>query len=364
MPVYQRQKGGKWEIRLQIKGRKYYEQVPEAQNKEQAKVAEAQLRQKIYEGKYGREAGTTDFKDFAERVYLPSVQDRVKHPEKAKYTTRILCDYFKGKKLRDITPMLIEGFKRQRLTANSLRGHSRHPATVKGEINILSSIFNLALDNDLIGMNPCRKVRWGRGQLECKRERVLTHEEEARLIPELERYPEVKYAVLLSLNTGLRRMGILKLKDSDIDLAGQTLTYTAKGGKRQTIPLNPEAVKVIRALMEQPDGEYLFHYRKGNNLSSVRGAFDLAKKRAKIHDLRFHDLRRTFATRLLTLGVNPLVIKSLLGHADLKMTELYARTQMPSMQEAVRSLTAVSPESENTLKFPVQTHPIKVSRRS
>jgi hypothetical protein len=172
---------------------KYYRQVPEALNKEQARVAEATLRKGIYEGRYGcdgQEVGATDFVKFVREVFLPSAHDRLKDTHHVDYVSEVLCRHFSGKRLKDTTSMLIEGYKRRRLSGNSRLGRPRHPVTVKGEIAVLSSVFNQAVENDLVGLNPCRKVRWGKGQTDCARERVLSYEEEGRLLAELKRYPD------------------------------------------------------------------------------------------------------------------------------------------------------------------------------
>ena len=138
----------------------------------------------------------------------------------------------------------------------------------------------------------------------------MTYEEEERLMPELARFPHACAAVVLALNMGLRRMGILRLRADDVNLIKRTLSYTAKGGKVRFVPLNAEAASTLEPLLKEatPNG-YLFHRRTGHYLSPRAGAFQLAVKRAKIEDLHLHDLRRTCATRLLGAGVNPLVIE-------------------------------------------------------
>jgi integrase len=86
------------------------------------------------------------------------------------------------------------------------------------EITILSSIFTLAQDNDLVGLNPCRKLRWKREETRSRRERVLDADEEKRLMTALSDYPEALAAATLALHTGLRRMEILNLRAADVDL--------------------------------------------------------------------------------------------------------------------------------------------------
>jgi integrase len=349
MAVYKR--GIKWEIRLQIKGQKYYRQVPEAQNKAQALVAEAQLRKEIYEGRYGRdgqEIGATDFVKFCKEVFLPIALERLKSPDFVNNTVRTFCQHFRGRRLKDITPMLIEGFKRQRLTSISRHGRKRHPATVKNEITVLSRIFGMAIDNDLIGLNPCRKVRWAKGQTVCKRERVLTYEEEKRLMQELERYPEAKAATIIALNTGLRRTEILNIHRSQLNEAAHTLRFVGKGDKARMIPLNQTAWATLETLAGESDdrGGYLFQRRAGHNLSGRRAAFHLALERAGIEGFRFHDLRHTFSSRVRQ-HTDAFTVRDLMGHTDVKTTDIYVTASLEEMREAVESLE----RKENVLRF-------------
>ncbi|HEY0100037.1 MAG TPA: tyrosine-type recombinase/integrase [Pyrinomonadaceae bacterium] len=327
MGVYKRK--GKWEVRLQMNGVRYYRQVPEAHNKGQALVAEATLRKEIYEGRYGKEGGeigTTDFKEFCERVYLLDIRNRLVQWKNEQYKVRTLCRFFAGKRLRDITPMLVQGYKRQRVSGETQYGRKRQASTVRGEIMTLSAIFNMAIDNDLIGANPCRKVKWARGEATSRRDRVLTLDEERSLMPQIESFPEVKAAVVLALNTGLRRMGILTLKTSDVNFAGRTVIYTAKGGRRRTLPLNAEALAVLQEMAKSPaPGGFLFHNRTGNNLSAAGGAFKLAVERAGLQDMNFHDLRHTFATRV-RLHADAYTVRDLLGHSKVDTSNIYVNT--------------------------------------
>lgn len=340
MGVYKRK--GKWEVRLQMNGVKYYRQVPEANNKGQALVAEATLRKEIYEGRYGKEGGvigTTDFKEFCERVYLPDIRSRLRQWKNEQYKVGTLCRFFSGKRFRDITPMLVQGYKRHRLSAETQYKGKRKASTVRGEILTLSAIFNMAIDNDLIGANPCRKVKWARGEAVSRRDRVLSHDEEDQLMPQLEIFFEVKAAVIIALNTGLRRMGILTLKSSDVNFTARTLTYTAKGGRRRTMPLNAEAVAVLQEMAKSPAaGGFLFHNRTGHNLSAAGGAFKLAVKRAGLQDLNFHDLRHTFATRV-RLHTDAYTLRDLLGHSKVDTSNIYVNTApMEEQRGAVDAL--------------------------
>lgn len=335
MGVYKRK--GKWEVRFTIKGEKHYRQLPEATNKAQAVIAEANMRKEVYEGTWGKEVGAEDFTAFCEETYLPHLKGHAKTYDNIKYKVDVLCRHFAGRRLKDITQLAVEGYKRARLTGNSQLGRPRKPVTVKAEINTLSAILNHAIENDRLGTNPCRRVKFPKGSLESRRERVLSYEEEARLLPLLT--GEVAAAVRIALATGMRRHEILQRLVGDFEAGTRTVTFVRKGGKRKALPLSDEAWGEFERLMASagPDG-YLFRNRRGHNFMSKGGVFKNALDRAKVYGLTFHDLRHTFASRLASSGCDPFIIRDYLGHSSVSMTDRYVSTRAEDLRAAVSAM--------------------------
>jgi integrase len=335
MGVYKRK--GKWEVRFTVGGVRYYRQVPEAANKAQALVAEASMRREVYEGNYGKELGAADFVTYCRETYLPHLKGHAKTYDNIRYKVEVLCRHFALKRLKDITQLAVEGYKRARLTGNSQLGRPRKPVTVKAEINTLSAILNYAVENGQLGTNPCRRVRFPKGSLESRRERILSDDEEARLLPLLR--GEVAAAVRIALVTGMRRHEIILRRAGDFDPAARSVTFTRKGGKRKTLPLSDEAWGEFERLIfaAGPDG-YLFGNRRGNNFTSKGSVFKNALAKAKIADFTFHDLRHTFASRLAASGCDPFVIRDYLGHSSVSMTDRYVSTRAEDLRAAVNNL--------------------------
>lgn len=345
MAVYKRKETGRWFVKFMLKGVPYRRYVPEARNKAQAQNVEAQMRQEIYEGRYGREAGTMAFEKLVCEVYRPHAEAHLKGWHGISYKLDMLCAAFKGKALRELSQMLIEGWARRRLQETTIRKRTRHPATVKNELTLLSSILSMAVDNELLGVNPCHKVlknlrKSHKFNTECKRTRVLSEDEEARLMEALEeRGAETRWATIIALNTGMRRMEILRLRWRHIDLQSNTLVVTeTKSGKDRQLPLNGEVLAVLNEMRAHPtaaEEDYLFAIRSGHNLTGARGAFHLAMRDAKIEDLRFHDLRHTFASRL---PADPYLRRDLLGHSTVEMGNVYSHTSMEERRQAISQL--------------------------
>lgn len=147
----------------------------------------------------------------------------------------------------------------------------------------------------------------------------------------------VKPLVLIALNTGLRRGDLFSLKWENVNFAqgqiikviGKTSHSRRKAGKsaiNAVLPLSAEALRVLRQCHKQwGDGEYVFPSPvSGGELTDIKKAFNSVLDAAKIKNFRFHDLRHTFASRLVTAGVDLNTVRELMTHADIKMTLIYA----------------------------------------
>ena len=148
--------------------------------------------------------------------------------------------------------------------------------------------------------------------------------------------------VLLALNTGLRRGEIFNLKWTDIDFSRKTLTVegaTTKSGQTRHIALNAEIIRVLQEWQQQTVSELVFQSPvTGEPFNNIKTSWSQLRKNANITDFRFHDLRHTFASKLVMADVNLYTVKELMGHSTIQMTERYAHLAPEHKATAVERL--------------------------
>jgi integrase len=161
--------------------------------------------------------------------------------------------------------------------------------------------------------------------------------------------------VLVALNTGLRRGELLQLCWRDVQLEQRVLTVRGEGaktGQTRHVPLNTEAVKVMKTWKPTATEEGWFVFSGDSSmtpLTEARKAWEGVLRRAKIRSFRFHDLRHTFASKLVMAGVDLNTVRELLGHRKIAMTLRYAHLAPQHKAAAVERLVAAGAEGSSVL---------------
>ncbi len=246
-----------------------------------------------------------------------------------KNLNRYLGDYY----LTDVIPRAISDYKSKR------REEGVSPKTVNNELVMLNHAFNLAMKEwEWVRENPVSKV--SREKVNNLMERWLTYTEEAVLLAESPEW--LREIIVFAINTGMRQSEILNLQWSKVDFTRRTLTILEQKNKgRDTLPLNNKVLDVLRARdkVRHING-YVFYNGNGNRIDArnLLRSYYSARKKAGLEDVRFHDLRHTFATRLAQAGVDLYKVQKLMRHKSPIMTQRYAHHYPESLRDGVEVL--------------------------
>ena len=227
------------------------------------------------------------------------------------------------RRLSSYTVLDVETYRADRLNEWS-------PVTYNICFRALKAAFNRALKWDLIKENPFLKSKQVR--VPEKPPVHFTHEEFDEFIAFVEE-PVLKDLFIFGVMTGMRQGELLNLPWCNVDLDHKLIRissqdgFVTKTGRSRTIPLNDDALELLQRLKPiAVDGGYVFT-RGGEPLrpSYATHTFKRYIRAADLRDdLKFHSLRHTFATWLVQSGASIYEIQKLLGHSDIKTTQIYA----------------------------------------
>jgi integrase len=202
-----------------------------------------------YEGRYGRPTGEKDFGKFVEEVYKPRARENKRSFENnEKYKLPMICESksLKGKTFAQISPLLIEKYKKERRESKMKDGTTRRPSTINWELQIISKIFSLAIRYGVTQINPCIQVTLLPEN--NKRVRYLLDEEEHQLLSVLTGpRGHLLPLVVIAIGTGMRRGDLFNLTWEQIDFQrGLISEPNSKTGRDYSVPMNEDVKATLR----------------------------------------------------------------------------------------------------------------------
>lgn len=286
-------------------------------------------------------------------------------------------EYFGHRSLRTITYADLADFRSQRLKTPTRGDMARHAAalkqyekarkqkhkveqpqlivtrtiaTVNRELALLRRMLNVAQREGWIARNP---LSLGESLIsvadEKKRERILTREEETRLLAGCDngRRMHLRPIIVCALDTGMRQGEIFSLRWREVDLDKGMITVAAfntKTMRARTISLTARLARELEALAAQapkrPD-DLVFGIS-----DNVKRSFDTVRRAVGLEDVRFHDLRHTAATRLVGANIPLSEVGRVLGHTQANTTYRYVNANIDTARRAAAALDAFNAEPE------------------
>jgi site-specific recombinase XerD len=230
---------------------------------------------------------------------------------------------------------VLHKYCKKRLTTNTQRSYFDH----------LVSVFNYAVQNDIIDVNPATKVPAHlKPKLQREVREYLVVDELHRLIRTPCKKEELKRMFLFSCFTGLRASDVTGLRWEDIEKdedGGLELNkIMKKTGKWVNVPLSTPAKNFLPIKKDNAKPkDYVYTIRDIRNMTKhiVNWAKDSGIKK----HVTFHVARHIFATLILTQGADIYTVCKLLGHSDVSVTQIYAKVIDKKKKEATHLLDNV-----------------------
>ncbi|MCE8013924.1 site-specific integrase [Billgrantia desiderata] len=243
--------------------------------------------------------------------------------EQESYRIRKLQQSFLAEQpISTLTSVDIATYRDQRLSeVNPKTGKPLSPSTVRLEMSLLSSVFDVArIEWGLVDENPVTRVR--KPKPAPPRTRRLMPREDRIIRKYCEAYsnPELLSIYILALTTAMRQAELLGLRWERIDLKASVAHLPeTKNGSSRDVPLSLEAREALMRLGPQPQGR-VFTYRA----AGLKSVWRAMMRELAIEDLHFHDLRHEAISRLFELGtLDVMEIATISGHKSLAMLKRY-----------------------------------------
>lgn len=218
-------------------------------------------------------------------------------------------------------------------------GGERSPADVNRKIAYLGAVMNAVYEKYRWFGNSATAPVFEHLPGEVERNRWLKPHEFQRLT---EKLPEVYGKMAqLAVATGLRRSNVMKMQWSDVDFGSRTVTIPGirmKNGEYHSIPLNELAMQILREQFGKSE-KWVFVTEDGEPLDEIRSkVWKRALKAAGLENVRWHDLRHTWASLARQNGVPLEGIKELGGWKDARMVMRYSHLSVEHLRDHAKKL--------------------------
>lgn len=213
----------------------------------------------------------------------------------------------------------------------------------------LKSAFNKAITWNYLNNNPLKDIKASKPPTNNP---IFITEDELDLIVEKETNQTLRDIYVFAFNTGMRLREIANLKWNQISFPDgiikvqNTNEFTTKGKKERIIPMNEKTLLVLQSGLPKVftlnDSGYVFTKDgKKFNPDYISKMFKRALRSVKSinQKIHFHDLRHSFATHLISKGASIYAVKELLGHQDIKTTQIYTHSTVDWLKETFRKVS-------------------------
>ncbi|RAM64943.1 hypothetical protein RB24_09905 [Herbaspirillum rubrisubalbicans] len=269
-------------------------------------------------------SGATPFRDLMAQYSVLISPSKKSAESEVLRLGKLMRDNISSHAMGSLTPPIIAQWRDRRLAEVA-------PDTVTREMHLMSAVINMARREWglMLESNPFalpRKPKLSKGRIRRLRGSEL---DRLLLAAEVAQGGFLYSVILFAIETAMRQGEIVSLDWRHIDLDKRTAHLPdTKNGDHRTVPLSMRAIALLRRLaLIEPTPDRAGPVFPGVTGEAVKRAFQNARKRAGIEDLRFHDLRHEAVTRLFEKGLHPIEVASISGHKDMRMLQRYTHLE-------------------------------------
>jgi integrase len=362
-------------LRVQPNGKKYFyaewergkrRRIPDVDDLTITQIR-TQAKELMAQGKKGSIAPAKQnitLSKFLIEHYEPWAESNLKSGKPILKRIRACYGWLLTRPLTSICQWDVEKWRSQRLK------DGKATTTVNRDLSAFKAALNKAVEWELLDANPVAKLKLKKVDTLAKA-RYLSDDEESRLRAALNAREErlikeresgnrwrqkrnmellptasvdyLRVMVLVSLNTGLRKGELYGLRWDNVDLGTRILTVEgggAKSGRTRHVPMNDEVLSELNrwANVQTETTNSVFTGKTGKAFSDTSHSWHRVLREAGIERFRWHDMRHSFASKLVMKGVDLNTVRELLGHATLAMTIRYAHLAPEHRFSAVQVL--------------------------
>ena len=205
---------------------------------------------------------------------------------------------------------------------------------------LVRHVLNMAINWGIITTNNASHIKQYK---ETARDRFLQPHEISNFMAALNesKNTQLRHFILLLLFTGQRKSNVLALRWENINFYNNILYLPdTKNNQPQQIPLTEQAISVLKDIGIRDKG-WVFpsHDSKSGHLENPKKVWQNLLHKARIENLRMHDLRRTLGSYQAIMGSSMNIISKSLGHKSVQSTAIYARLSLAPVRDSMQKAT-------------------------